>query len=195
MRSKKTVNRYIRLTCGCLLSVAGVCGIFYGARAGLAQMLYFNVRYGSRTDCVETLLSAAERAQQLYPHNFYLPFLAADRGLEAAWNADCPNLGERYLRAAAYWSKQGLRINPYRQEINLIQARVLEAEGDPDAAIAWWLDFAHEMYWNPDHHARTVELALRNGRLEVAEQWLEMARRSGCYRRLRRQLQALRPTG
>lgn len=188
----KTVNRYIRLSAGCLLIVFGGWGLAHGLRATVAQAMYFDVRHAGDPVTPDDVLSAAERAAQWYAGNFYLPYLAADRALDAAWRAETAEKGERYLRAAAYWCGQGLRLNPYRSEIRLTQTRLLEAEGDLDAAIAHWRAFVETEYWNPDHHAVLAELYLQAGQLEAAEHSLQLARRSRQHRDLAQQLQSLR---
>ncbi len=187
----QTAARYIRLTTGCLLFMLGLWGLYYGVRAAIAQSIYFQVRHGSEPVSTDMLLAGAEQAAQWYPHNFYFPFLAADRALDAAWAAETAEQGERYLRAAAYWIGQGLRQNPYRVEIQWTQTRLLEAEGDLEGAIAHWKAFVNTEYWNPDHHALLGDLLLRAGDLEGAATAMALAHRSRTHSGLAREIREI----
>lgn len=171
-----------------LLAVIGVAGVIHSVRAGVAQWIYFQTKFGTgATASPERILRWCETAQRLYGANYYVSILAATTAEKAGWDApDGP--GAAAMRTAAeVWCDRGLGQNPYRGELRRLKARIL-AERDPAAGVRYWTEYLEWDFWNPYHHAVMVDLLIRAGDYERAMQALKWTRDTSWYEPLARKL-------
>jgi len=163
----------IRRAAGGILLAVGCAGVFHAARASAAQWLYGAVRYGRERPFHETLRMAS-LASRIYPWNFYLCAWVAESAFGGSPGAEP---GERAaLRAAAgRWCARSLELNPYKRNMNVLNARLLEA-GSPAGAVEFWRRYVELQYWSRYNHALLAELCAAAGEFAEAARELEMAR-------------------
>ena len=98
-------------------------GIIHGTRATLAQLLYRRAKYGSSRE-PHAILSDCHRAEQLYPWNYNFCAFASEQAYYAGSRAE----GDERLMllgASRHWCDEGLGLNPYPAELNLLRVRLL----------------------------------------------------------------------
>lgn len=151
---------------GLLLASLSIVGVVHGVRAALAQALYGRAKYGDWKEQPERILEACERADALYPWNYYFCAWAAERAFYADDRGDT-RVDRR--AAAARWCERGLALNPYAMELRLLDARLAEARSPAEAARKW-AGYVDWHFWEPYNHAILVELYARAGQYENAMQ-------------------------
>lgn len=102
-------------------------------------------------------------AMSLCPENYYFPAYAARLQLDALLNVRDEAVAADLKRAAFYFAKEGLRINPYDAEVRSVYADALLVRGDVDEALAFWEPIVDREFWQPDNHDVYARILLRRG--------------------------------
>jgi len=163
--------------CGAFLLVISVLGILHGARAGVAQAIYCRSRYMSPDATPERIAEDCNRAHALYPYNYYFCIWTGEnafhnRGKEGTTRA------HNLLSVAEKWAHIGHELNPYNSEIKVLKTDVLSMSSI-DAAVALWEPYLDWSFWEPFNHFVMVDLYIKAGRLDEAEEalyWLKDTR-------------------
>ncbi len=151
---------------GLALAVIGVAGVVHGVRAELAQLLYFQCKYGPWKADPDRAFVAAERAHGFYPYNDLLCILTA----ETAWYTRVDEAGgERVdrLDTAARWCAAGQALNPWSSQLRMLDMRLTERHSLREA-VRKWEAFVDWQYWEPYNHVVMVELYGKAGRYREA---------------------------
>ena len=174
---------------GVLLLTISVCGLIHGIRAGLAQAIYHETKFGE--DVEENDPLAVSRrcayAHRLYPHNYLFCIWTAEK---AYYNRFRPNGKERqdYLDTAKVWSDIGLNLNFYKSSLRLLKTRLLKRDS-PAAAITYWEKYVDWQFWEPYNHAVLVKLYAAAGNFGKAMEsltWVEGSKHhADAYQKLR----------
>lgn len=178
-----------RFLVGPLVLLISFAGILHGIRAGAAQYLYYEARYGTlqdRKDSTERILETCEKAHRLYPWNYLFcavatdaAFLKADSSMDAASRS-------RFLTAAGKWCDYGLALNPYNRDLNLRKAGLIGAVGDNSAkAAAHWAGYTDWHYWNPVNHCILGKMYAWAGEFKNAEDCARLIEKSAYHKSLR----------
>ncbi|NQU40440.1 MAG: hypothetical protein HQ523_10845 [Lentisphaerae bacterium] len=167
-------------TCGGAFLVAiGIFGCFYSARASRAHLLYQDAKYGVRREDVPAVLRACETAHRIYPHNYNFCAWAAEQAYHSR-NTVHGEARARRLRAAESWCDVGLALNPFKSQLHLLKARLLEPL-HPRAAAAHWARYVEWHFWEPYNHAVLVDLYASAGDFDHAAESLDWVRGSEHY--------------
>ena len=70
---------------------------------------------------------------------------------------------EDLRRAAHFFAKEALRLNPYDAECRAVYSESLLALGETDAALAFWEPIVEREYWLPENHDALARILLRKG--------------------------------
>lgn len=176
-----------RFMVGPLVAVISLVGIVHGARASLAQGLYYQASYGEAKDNPDRVLEACARAERLYVWNYLFcsratgsAFVKADSLTNAAQKA-------RFLAAAEKWCDCGLSLNPYSRELILRKAGLLgSGNGGAAKAAAYWAGYTDWHYWNPENHSILGRMYVWAGDFEKAEACASLIRNTREFAVLRR---------
>jgi hypothetical protein len=137
-------------------------GTFYSLKVSRAQMIYHHIRYGCLTNApVAEVVSGAESAHRLYPHNYYL--------CESACRALVPacRKNPEDLKSAMKWCDRGLSCNSYNPALNRLKAGLL-GYTNPRGAVKSWQKYLAWQFWSPRNLVLMVELQAQAGMLEEA---------------------------
>jgi hypothetical protein len=145
---------------GVVLVLLGFAGMVEAIRAGWAQAIYQDTRYGAGLPMgPEETGRWCARAYRLYPHNVYFSIWTARKAFYE--DADKPLTPER-LALARVWCERGLRQNFHKTSLRLLMTHLLMRD-DPAAALAWWKRYVDWHFWAPYNHAVLAELYAMNG--------------------------------
>jgi len=164
----KTGLRFLVGPLGVLLSLAG---IVHGVHAGLAQSIYFQIRYGALTKSgTDLMLNACERSYKLYPYNYHLCSIATDFTFLEADRTSDPAIRDGLLSSSGKWCDRGLALDVYSRELNLRKAGLLGAgKGGASKAAAHWERYTDWQYWNPVNHYILGQMYIWAGEFEKAK--------------------------
>ena len=141
-------------TCGgAVLLALSVFGVYYGAKASLAQYAYYRAKYGDARGDVDSIARLCEQAHRLYPHNYRFCAWTAASAWKARGTGDTP---ER-VATADNWCAVGLAVNPLHRPLRLLRARLLQRQA-PGEAAAYWARYVEWHFWEPANHAILAEL-------------------------------------
>jgi hypothetical protein len=121
----------------------------------------------------------ASFAGRLYPWNFYLCAHAAELAFARSHEAE-PAERPALTSAAGRWCARSLRLNPYKRNMNVLNARLLQLES-PARAAEFWRRYMELQYWSRYNHALLAELCAGAGEFAEALMALEMARGGPGY--------------
>lgn len=93
-----------------------------------------------------------QRAMALCPDNYYFPAYVARLQLDALPNVRDEAVSADLKRAAWYFAKEALRLNPYDPEVRSVYADALLARGEIDEALAFWEPIVDREFWQPENH-------------------------------------------
>ncbi len=167
------------LVAGVLLALLALYGIYVAARMAYAQDIYFNVKYGRLKAQPASLLPECERGYRYDDSNYYQAILAADSAYYQRFDAHGVELPAR-VQAAERWCERGLAMNPYKSQLRLLKARLLERRS-PAAAAAYWRKYVEWSFWMPEFHAELAGLYAAAGNYDAALDSLEWTRGSEHY--------------
>ncbi|MDI6774144.1 MAG: hypothetical protein QME60_01940 [Verrucomicrobiota bacterium] len=176
--------RVCRISAGALLLGVAVAWTARGARAGVAQILYRQCKFGGvlqypKAGRLGATFRRCEDAQRLYPWNYWFCVWTA----ESAWHERFDLLGREipeHVKMAAYWCDNGLARNPYKSQLRLLKTRLLERESVVEA-LRYWEACVDWEFWNPYNHAVLVDLRARAGDYAGAMESLEWVKGSSHY--------------
>jgi len=176
-----------RRAAGGILLVLGCAGVLHAARASAAQWLYGALRYGAERPCGEAL-EIASLAWRLYPWNFWLCAHAAELAFARSHEAE-PGERAALTSAAGRWCARSLGLNPYKRNMNVLNARLLQLES-PARAVEFWRRHVELQYWSRYNHGLLAELSAAAGEFAEAARELEMARGGPGYEDARARVMA-----
>ncbi len=125
-----------------------------------------DVRRAAVDASVEAARECARRCQRAEPlcrENWYFPALAARLQLDALLNVRDAATQEDLRRAALFFAKEALRLNPYDAECRAVYSESLLALGETDEALAFWEPIVEREYWLPENHDALARILLRKG--------------------------------
>ena len=102
-------------------------------------------------------------ASSLCPENYYFPAFTARLQLDALLNVRDEKTADDLKRAAFYFAKEGLRINPYDAEVRSAYVDALLVRGEVDEALAFWEPIVDREFWQPENHEIYARILLRRG--------------------------------
>jgi len=173
------MNKAIHVTAGCLLGLLSVAGTIRATNATRSYVAYHRAKYGCSKGNSREVFQLAERADRLYPSNYYLCILASELAYHTYDALDEPERSRR-LSAAQFWCDRGLRKNPYKSQLRLLEAR-LAARESPARAARLWAEYVDWEFWVPHHHAVLVEFLVEAGEFGRAVEELKWTRNSGHH--------------
>ena len=154
------MERRRMIVMGSALVLLGVAGIGQAIRAGWAQAMYHDAKYGSgRTMSPEETDSLCARAYRLYRHNVYFSIWTAEK---AYYDGSDEALTPGRLAIAERWCDLGLRQNAHKRSLRLLKTYLLLRD-DPAAALSWWKRYVDWHFWSPFNHSVLAELYALNG--------------------------------
>ena len=156
-----------------------IYGISHGARAGLAQTKYFQLKYGKDRNSPEAVFKESQTAHRLYPHNYYLCLFAAKLAYNKRFDDKRQLLPDR-LNTAAYWCDTGLDLNYHKKQLRHLKAFLIKEQSITDA-IVYWKGYVKWQFWNPFNHAILVQLYSEAGDFQRAMQSLAWVKGSEHY--------------
>ncbi|MDP6525560.1 MAG: hypothetical protein QGH15_15190 [Kiritimatiellia bacterium] len=169
------ILRPMRLA-GALLLLISLVGILHGIRAGIAQVIYCHSRYMSREADPETILKQCGTAHSFYPYNYYFCIWAGENAYHNRGKGNTARSKE-LLAAAGDWADTGHDLNPYNSELAVLKTDVLAGNaGTMEEAIALWESYLDWNFWEPFNHFVMIDLYIKAGRLQDAEEalyWLQ----------------------
>lgn len=176
------------MAAGLLLVAAGGWGTVFAARATWAYTAYQRAKYLMPPGQADAALRLADRTHAAFPWNYFLCMLAAETAYDK-WQTAASGHGGDFRRSAAFWTEEGLRLNPYKRPLRYIQAHLLAEHAPLEAALAWerYVDWH---FWDPYNHAVLVHLHALAGRYHDALRSLELIRGTREERMARRALRA-----
>ena len=160
----------------------------HGLRASVAQIRYHRVRYGADRANAEALQEGMSFIHRWYPWHDRACMAIASAAYRESRARNEPAEG-RFRTVAGRWCDEGLRLNPYKRQLNLLKTRLLAEQSLP-AAITWWERYVRWHFWDPFNHRIRVELYARQGDYAAALDALEWTRGSDQYERARSALRA-----
>ena len=135
-------------------------------------------RADALAEALETAREAARRCQRAEPlcrENYLFPLLAAQLQLEALLNVRDPATAEDLKRAALYFAKSALRLDPYDELVRRAYVDALLARGDSEEALAFWETIVDREYWIPENHDVYARILLQRGSRKGGAPFLERA--------------------
>lgn len=159
-------ERSILLLLGVLAVVGCTAGVWRAVRAGIAQSLYYQIRYvpPAQRDASndEALATAADR---LYPYNYRLDAMMGQRAFQ---RHQVEGGGDGAAAALArQWCDRGLRVHPWFGALVQLDTDLLLLVSARDA-IARWERHVDWQFWDPYNHAYLVHLYAQDGRIAQA---------------------------
>jgi len=169
--SGSTSNPWFQTIVGLVLVALSLLGVIHGVRAGVAQCLYREAKYGPQSADTDHVVDLCRRAYAWYPWNHYFSILASE---QAYYTADAvTGIARRNrLLQAQFWCDRGLVQNPWRSQLRRLHTRFLWAES-PSRAIRYWEAHTAWQFWEPYNHAVLAELYAKAGEFDKAEQALK----------------------
>ena len=158
---------WLRYTCGIALCIGGIWATWYSARVVYAQMEYQRIRYRDQDMPLEDVHQEALTQYAIYPHNYHLSQWIAEKAFYDYGNTDI----------AAHWTNIGLEQNPYRRNLRWLEV-VLVGMENPEESARLWESYSDTVFWNRWVMAGRVYWLALAGRVEEAEHYMEMLRRS-----------------
>jgi hypothetical protein len=171
------------------VAALSLMGLVYGVSAAVGEISYFHSRYGVGRRDLTRALALSERAAAFYPFDYYVSIWAGKQAFHGRHQAAAAAESEALVGAAARWAKRGYRLNPYNSETVQLWADVLALKS-PRAALDVWAPYVERHFWEPFNHVFLVDLYLRAGDLEKAEEALYWAKPSDQFEGLRKRLEA-----
>jgi tetratricopeptide (TPR) repeat protein len=181
-------SRRLQQAAGTLVVLLSLVAMIHSVRAAVAASLYQRARYGPASRDIEQVLRLCERAHALYPYDYYVCIWAGKQAW-AAWRDSGPDSAESRLSASREWATRGMAINPHNSELTHLYTEHL-ALTDPNAALAVWQPYVQRRFWDPFNHAFLVDLLVRAGRIDEAEESLYWVKDSPLFEPTRRMLDA-----
>jgi len=176
------MRTFLSILAGILILALSACGILHGMRAGVAQGLYRQAKFGSVRDKPRGIFRRCERARRLYPYNYYFCILASEkaydraRSLRGAGKADLMAISEK-------WCDEGLALNRYRRKLRVLKAKHLRRRS-PDEAVMYWEEYVDWHFWDPYNHALLADIYASAGYFGKALESLEWVKGSEHYDRV-----------
>jgi len=160
-----TIRTY-RIVAGVIVLAISIAGIVQGSRAGIAQGLYWQAKFGSVKDYPRDVrlgatLRRCESAYRWYPYNYWFSIWTA----ETVWHERCDRLGREVperVDGAALWCDRGLALNRHKSQLRLLKARLLERDSAA-RAMRYWEEYVEWQFWEPYNHAVLAELRAKAG--------------------------------
>ena len=159
---------------GAILFLVSIAGILQATRAGVAQIIYYHSRYISPDSGSETIVKQCETAHSFYPYNYYFCIWAGENAYHNRGKGNTARSRE-LLVAAKNWAGIGHDLNPYNSELAVLMTDVLSGTSIDDA-ISLWESYLDWNFWEPFNHFVMIDLYIKAGRLEEAEEalyWLQ----------------------
>lgn len=182
---------FFRFLVGPLVMLLSLAGIVHGVRAGVAQRLYFEARYGAARNDTEQVLRNCERAWVLYPQNYLFCSVATDSAFVEADNAPDRAAKRGLLSVSEKWCDYGLALNQYSRDLNLRKAGLLGAgTGGAAKAAEYWARYTDWHYWNPANQCILGRIYAWAGDFERAEACARLIAGSGYFAELRQTIDA-----
>lgn len=160
----------------------------HGLRTSMAQVRYHRIRYGADRNNPEAVLDGMSFIHRWYPWQDRACMVVASVAYRESRMRNEPADG-RFHTAAEQWCNEGLRLNPFKRQLNLLKARLLADRSLPEA-ITFWERYVQWHFWDPFNHRIRVELYARKGDFAAALEALEWTRDSVQYERARSALRA-----
>jgi len=147
----------ILITCGGLALLAvSVCGIARGTRASLAQIMYYQAKYGSARENPRAIFRRCESGHRLYPYNYRFCSWTARQAYSSSFHVRLQE-ADRCLSTALHWCNVGLALNSYEKQLKLLKTLLITRKSVPEA-IKYWERYVDWDFWEPHNHAILVEL-------------------------------------
>lgn len=122
------------------------------------------IRAEALSEALAIAREGARRGQlalSLCPENYFFPAYVARLQLDALLNVHDEAVAADLKRAAFYFAKEGLRLNPYDAEVRSVYVDTLLVRGDVDEALAFWEPIVDREFWQPDNHDVYARILLR----------------------------------
>jgi len=164
-----------------VLIILALAGLIHSVRAGASQIHFFKAYYepGIGLDEIGT---HCDRAIALYPWNYSVCVLAADRYFEKGVNTGPYKEAGESFTISWKWCQRGLALDKYDRRLVLRKAghKGLNQEG-MEEALAIWQEYTDWEYWNPDNHYYLSVIHAHMGNFEQAEKELDLSKGSMYY--------------
>ena len=177
--SGSTSNPWFQTIVGMVLVVLAFLGVIHGVRAGVAQCLYREAKYGAQAADTDHVVDLCGRAYAWYPWNYYFSILAAEQAYYTADAVTGVARRNRLLQSQC-WCDRGLIQNPWRSQLRRLHTRFLWEES-PARAIHYWEAHTEWQFWEPYNHAVLAELYAKAGEFDKAEQALKWVQGAPDY--------------
>lgn len=164
------------LAVGIALVAISAYGICYGVKAGTAQAIYHDAKYGSAKDDVHAVLNRCEESHSLYPYNYYFSIWTGEKAYYTSFDADKEE-ARKLLAASERWCDIGLAQNFHNSQLRLLKTHLIERRSLPDA-IKYWEAYVEWQFWEPHNHAVLAEMYAKAGNFEKAFEELEWVKGS-----------------
>jgi hypothetical protein len=175
----------LQAAAGILLLALSLAGAVHGARAALAQAIYFDARYGASKTFPDGILRRYRQAHALYPSNYRFSAWAGETAAAEIRAGD----GGWAVATARRCCDAGLDANPFHGPLRLLRARLLDRES-PIEAVRYWERYVDWQYWSPQNHAVLVDLCARAGDFEKAARSLALIRNTRWHEAASQRLRA-----
>ena len=122
------------------------------------------VRAEALSEALSIAREGARRCQRAFPYcpdNHYFPACVARLQLDALLNVRDEATAGELKRAALYFAKEALRLNPYDAEARAVYVDALLARGEVDEALAFWEPIVEREFWQLDNHEIYARILLR----------------------------------
>jgi len=175
-------SKFVHLLLCWVLVFAALIGCVYSLRVTLAQIFYYEAKYGVSKDCIDGIIWRAEKIKSLYPWH-YLAFTHA----AARANKEAKDNPERMIEMkdiANRFCTLSLRLNPYKRQMRLMEARLI-SEKNTLLAVDKWKSYLEWAFWDPLNHKIMVEFYLKAGDFASAMESLEFTLNSPYYEECR----------
>jgi hypothetical protein len=166
------ISVVLRRSSGAALLAICCIGILHASRCAISQWTYFGLKYGPER-AEELSMRMAERAYRLCPWNFHLAAWAGEYSYKRVSPATARD-EDSWLQSASKWCLRSLKSNPYKRNMNVLRARLLQVES-PRLAVSFWRRYVDWNYWSRYNHSLLAELLASEGRFDEAVMELDLA--------------------
>lgn len=160
--------------------------LVHGARAALAQAIYYQSKFGSTADNTRAVIRRCGAAFNLYTYNYNFCSWSAEKAYESAGEQRGAEQREM-LEAAETWCDHGLNLNPYKVNLRYLKT-VLIAADSLEKAIQYWKKYVEWDFWNPENHEFLLDLYIESGEYEKAGEELKWLEGTGMRKKAQKRL-------